>query len=86
VDNGSGAGRASGIHSLRLGGRYSGLKKLVRHKQTQRLFVAARRQAGMGEMNMGERFLPFGPAFTAAPKLGEPRDASRFSSAAGAFS
>jgi hypothetical protein len=63
-----------GIKPLRLhhpGGRDSGLKKLVRHKQTQRLFVAARRQAGMGEMNMGERFLALGPAFAGAPKLGD---------------
>ena len=38
-----------------------GLKKLVRHEDTQRLHLAAARQAGVGQMNMGERLPRFVP-------------------------
>lgn len=48
-----------------------GLKMLVRHEQPQGLRFLVERQAGMGQMNMGEHFLACGPALAGAPELGE---------------
>jgi hypothetical protein len=78
-----------GIKTLRLHQRPRrdpSFDEFVRHEQPQGLIRAAGRHAGVGEMNMGERFLVLGPALAGAPNLGEPRDASYFSSAAGASS
>jgi len=44
-------------------------EKLVRHEETQRLLFLAERQAGIGQTNMGERFLAFGPALAARRSL-----------------
>jgi hypothetical protein len=52
--------RRRGIKTLRLHQRLwcnAGLDELVRHEQAQGPRFAARRQAGMGEMNKGERRL-----------------------------
>ncbi|MGH6811205.1 MAG: hypothetical protein ACREDM_02310 [Methylocella sp.] len=51
--------------------RDPGFDEFVRDEEAQCLIQAARRQADMGEMNMGEGLVAFGPVLAGAPVLGE---------------
>ncbi|MGH6813654.1 MAG: hypothetical protein ACREDM_15375 [Methylocella sp.] len=48
-----------------------GFDEFVRNVKARRPFFAARREAGMGVMNMAKRLFAFVPALASAPKLGE---------------
>jgi hypothetical protein len=47
--------------------RDAGFDELVRHADAQGPFFVARRQAGVGEMNMGECLVTFGSNIADAP-------------------
>jgi hypothetical protein len=49
----------------------AGFDDFVRREKTQGLIRAARRQAGLGQMNMRKRLLVFGPARAGPPQLGD---------------